>query len=91
MECKQIVLPVYKGRRKSALIRWMMEGRCLNRKASHVLGFSLPYFKRKKQEDIFTLMDFALLAPACDYTLALVDNKTDEVYDLGKFLKGESE
>lgn len=91
MNRKALTLTDAKGRKKTAVVKWMTKSRCSDYKAAAGMGFSLTYFRRKKDDDIFTLKDFVLLAPLCGYTLALIDNQTEDVYDLGAYLKGEIE
>lgn len=84
-----IVKENYADRLKSNLVIWMIDKKYFMNDLASAIMLSKLTCKKKMLNGSFSLEDLTYLAPACGYTLALVNNKTGEAYDLGRYLKGE--
>ena len=79
----------YANRLKSNLMLWMVGNEQYSKYLSDVIGLKKESCREKVRRDILTLQDLIDLAPACGFTLALIEKDTGTAYDLGRYLKGE--
>ena len=84
-----IVKENYSDRLKSNLAIWMIDKKDFMSDLASAIMLSKLTCKKKMLKGSFTIEDLTYLASAYGYTLALVNNKTGEAYDLGRYLKGE--